>query len=455
MSIGLICLDFDGVCADLREVHFHAFNSALAEIDPKFIITADEHNTVYDGLSTKRKLELLSTNKGLPHNVYHNCYKRKQELTISAIEKHITINTKLISLLTELKNRKYILCLASNAVYPTLKAGLTKLGILDLFDKIYSNTDTINQKPHPEVYLRCMVDMGFGPDETLIVEDSKHGREAARRSGAFVCGVDSPDDLTLSKIENALNVKPTPIKWVGGGINVLCPMSGMGSRFTQQGYKLPKPLIDVAGKPMIQRVIENMPIDGRFIFVVQKAHFENYYLGTLLNSIAPECEIITVDGMTDGAARTCLLAKEFINNDEHLIIANSDQFVQWDPCSFMWSMIGNTECDGQILTFKDTNPKWSFAKVESGWVSEVAEKRPISDQATVGIYAFKRGQEFVKYAEQMISKNIRTNGEFYVCPVFNEFIGAGKKIKTFGCNGMYGMGTPEDLETTLQSKIFE
>lgn len=303
MSIGLICLDFDGVCADLRDVHFHAFNSALAEIDSKFVITPEEHNTIYDGLSTNRKLELLSTNKDLPHNTHTNCYTRKQELTIDAIEKYIRPNSKLISLLTELKNRKYILCLASNAVYPTIQEGLTRLGIFDLFDKIYSNTDTTNQKPHPEVYLRCMVDMGFAPDETLIVEDSKHGREAARRSGAFVCGVDSPEDLTLSKIENAIhNANPKPIKWVGGGINILCPMSGMGSRFTQQGYKLPKPLIDVAGKPMIQRVIENMPIDGRFIFVVQKAHFENYYLGTLLNSIAPGCEIITVDGMTDGAA---------------------------------------------------------------------------------------------------------------------------------------------------------
>jgi HAD superfamily hydrolase (TIGR01509 family) len=457
-SIKLICFDYDGVIADLRNVHYEALNTSLAEIDPKFTITMHEHISIYDGLSTKHKLTLLSQTKDFPTDakIHTAVFEHKQVSTIEAIKRNIKPNPYLQSVLQELRARGYVLVLVSNAIHDTIYAGMIQLGVWSLFDRVYCNTDCTKQKPHPEIYLRAMVDMGFGPDETLIVEDSKHGREAAYRSGAFVCGVDSPDDLTLARLEMAIyNAKPKLKRWTGGGINIVIPMSGLGARFTKAGYKMPKPLIDVAGKPMIQRVIENIPIDGRFIFILQKAHYDGYYLGTLLNSIAPGCEIITVDGQTQGAACTVLKAVDFIHNNEHLLIANSDQWIDWNVDSFMWSMIASS-ADGGILTFKDDNPKWSFAKVgNDGWVSEVAEKRPISNNATCGFYYYKRGREFVEYANQMIAKDIRVNNEFYVCPAFNEAISAGKKIKTHECLGMYGMGLPEDLEATLQSKIFE
>ena len=109
--------------------------------------------------------------------------------------------------------------------------------------------------------------------------------------------------------------------------------------------------------------------------------------------------------------------------------------------------------DGGIVTFKSTHPKWSFAKIdENNFVTEVAEKRPISTLATVGIYFWKHGKDYVKYAEQMIEKNIRVNNEFYVCPVFNEAIADGKKFKTYNINKMWGLGTPEDLDIFLKNK---
>jgi NDP-sugar pyrophosphorylase family protein len=270
-----------------------------------------------------------------------------------------------------------------------------------------------------------------------------------------VCGVDNPNDLTLAKVETALaRSTPKPKRWVGGSVNVVIPMSGLGSRFAAAGYALPKPLIDVAGKPMIQRVVENLPIDARFTFIVQQAHYDGYYLGTLLNAIAPGCTIIPIDGQTQGAACTVLEAVEQIDNDDHLIIANSDQWIDFDVCGFMWSMISG-EADGGILTFTDTNPKWSFAREEGGWVVEVAEKKPISDQATCGVYYYKHGADFVKYANQMIAKDVRVNNEFYVAPTFNEFIGDKKKVKTFRANRMVGMGTPEDLTAALASGVFD
>ena len=126
-------------------------------------------------------------------------------------------------------------------------------------------------------------------------------------------------------------------------------------------------------------------------------------------------------------------------------MANSDQFVEWSSSDFLYSA-QTQDIDGSILTFKSTHPKWSYVKIDAnGFVTEVAEKNPISDIATVGIYFWKKGSDYVKYAEQMIQKNIRYNNEFYVCPVFNQAIEDSKKIKTFSIEKMWGLGTPEDL----------
>ena len=240
--------------------------------------------------------------------------------------------------------------------------------------------------------------------------------------------------------------------WRDETLNVLIPMAGAGSRFEKMGYTFPKPLIDVNGKTMIQTVVENINIDSRHIFIVQKTHYDKYHLKNLLSAISPNCEIIQVDGITEGAACTTLLAKELINNKEPLLMANSDQFVEWDSNEFMYSMIGDT-IDAGILTFKSNHPKWSFVKLnEDGFVSEVAEKNPISDIATVGIYYWTKGSDYVKYAEQMINRNIRVNNEFYVCPVFNQAIEDNKKIKIFNIEEMWGLGTPEDLNNFMNRR---
>jgi HAD superfamily hydrolase (TIGR01509 family) len=452
--IKLAIFDLDGVLASLKEAHYLSLNQALEIIDSKYIITQEEHTSTFDGLSTKKKLEMLVSRKNFPSNKINEVFENKQKFTKDAINKLLSHDAKLISTLSSLKNDGIKLYVASNAIYDTVVSSLERLGILSLFDRIFSNENVSHQKPSPEIYLKCMVVAGVSPQETIIIEDSRHGREAASKSGAYVCGVDSPEDVTYSRISkciNSANSKTNLVKWEGQDVTVLIPMAGAGSRFKQQGYKLPKPLIDVNGKPMIQWVVENLNMKANFVFVVQKSHYEEYNLGIILPLIAPGCKIVQTEGLTEGAACTTLLAKEYINNSDHLLIANSDQFVEWDSCDFMYHMISH-DADGGILSFIDStlNPKWSFAKLNSdGNVVEVAEKKPISDIATVGIYYFKRGNEYVKFTEQMISKNIRVNNEFYICPVYNEYVSDNKKIKTKNCNKMWGLGTPEDLQYFL------
>jgi HAD superfamily hydrolase (TIGR01509 family) len=450
----LIIFDLDGVLVEAKDIHFKTLNQALWEIGQsyKYVISEAEHLSIYDGLKTNQKLELLTQNKGLHPNTYESVWNRKQQLTIEAISQ-LQPDLEKIELFKELRNRGYKLAVASNSIRRSVLVMLAKIGIIEFMDLILSNEDVKNSKPHPEMYWKGMSMMGVLPEETLIVEDSPHGLLAASRSRANILRVDNPADLTLEKIETKLkeNKSMSIPKWQGGKMNVLIPMAGAGSRFQQAGYTFPKPLIEVVNKPMIQVVVDNLNIDATFIYVVQKEHRAKYNLDTLLNLITPNCKIVEVDGLTEGAACTTLLAKEYINSDAPLVMANSDQFLEWDSNEFMYKMI-EQEVDGGIVTFHATHPKWSFAKVnEYGYVTEVAEKNPISDIATVGVYYWAKGSDYVKYAEQMIEKNIRTNNEFYTCPVFNEAIGDGKKIKTFNIEKMWGLGTPEDLKYYLEN----
>jgi dTDP-glucose pyrophosphorylase len=287
------------------------------------------------------------------------------------------------------------------------------------------------------------------PKDTVIVEDSHIGREGALNSGATLYPVKDAFELNekdfMNMIENLSDTKDIKVPWRDKKMNVVIPMAGAGSRFEQAGYTFPKPLIDVNGKPMIQVVVENLNVDAHFIFLVQKKHYEQYNLKSVLNLISPGCDIIQVDGLTEGSACTTLLAKDLINNDDPVLFANSDQFMEWNANECMYAFSAD-DIDAGILTFKSTHPKWSFAKLgDNGLVSEVAEKNPISDNATVGVYFWKKGSDYVKYAEQMIEKDIRVNNEFYICPVFNEAILDDKKIRIKEIKKMWGLGTPEDL----------
>ena len=450
--IKLVIFDLDGVLVDARELHYEALNRALAGLG--FTITREEHLSTYDGLPTTKKLELLTENKGLQKENYDLIWKKKQEFTSLIINEEMTYDERLRGILSKLKSQGYTICVASNSIRESVKMMLIRKGLLEYIDFFYSNQDVSKPKPSSEIYLKCMIKAGVNPDETVIVEDSHIGRRAAQSSGATLCAVRDVDDVTydhikkhIDKVNNNVKFKP---KWQGGNMKVLIPMAGAGSRFEKAGYTFPKPLIDVEGKPMIQAVVDNLNIEAQHIFIVQKSHYEKYNLQQTLNQISPNCEIVQVDGVTEGAACTTLLAKQYIDNDEPLVIANSDQYVEWDSNEFMYSMVADS-VDGGILSFKSTHPKWSYAKLgDDGFVCEVAEKKPISDIATVGIYYWKKGSDYVKYAEDMIEKNIRVNNEFYVCPVFNQAIEDNKKVKIFNVEKMWGIGTPEDLQIFLK-----
>jgi HAD superfamily hydrolase (TIGR01509 family) len=448
----LIIFDLDGVLVDAKHIHFLALNKALGD----YAIPWEEHLSIYDGLKTNQKLEILHERKRLPRENFESIWEDKQRFTLEEL-RNLKFSNELYATMVMLKNGGYKLAVCSNSIRKTVLTVLSRLGIIEFFDIILSNEDVLNSKPHPEIYWKAISKMMCLPEECLIIEDSPYGLLAASRSKANVLRVKSPEDVSYIAIKNEIkkiekmNTQKTPA-WRDHKLNVLIPMAGAGSRFEKAGYTFPKPLIDVNGKPMIQLVVENLNIEANYIYIVQKSHREKYNLDTLLNLITPGCRIIEVDGITEGAACTSLLAKDLIDNENPLFFANSDQFVEWDSNEFMYKM-NETNSDGGIVTFKSTHPKWSFARIDDdrNIVTEVAEKNPISDKATVGYYYWKRGSDFVKYAQRMIEKNIRVKGEFYVCPVFNEAILDGKSIRPFSASAMWGLGTPEDLNHYLES----
>ena len=445
----LIVFDLDGVLVDSKNIHFGALNDALNNLDPKYKITKEEQEKIYEGLPTKAKLRLLNKYKGLPEDTFDRVWTMKQEIT-SRMFLDIPMDKELLRLVKIIKENNINVAVASNSISKTVFDCLHSLGIIDLVDYVVSNEDVKNPKPHPEMYWKAMSHFGVIADETVIFEDSLVGKLAARDSKANLIEVKNRSDLTEDKVNKAISLLQSgKSTWKDQGLNVLIPMAGLGSRFKEAGYVFPKPLVEVNGKPMIQAVVESLGVKAKYTYIVQKEHYEKYSLSYLLNLITPDCNIVQVDGITEGAAVTCLLAKDYIDNDSPLIMANSDLIVVWNSRQFVYDLM-TKNADGGIATFKSTHPKWSYARVDgSGLVVEVAEKKPISDIATVGIYYWKHGSDFVKYAEEMISKNIRTNNEFYVCPVFNEAIADNKRVFTSDIKKMWGVGTPEDLNNYL------
>ncbi len=242
-------------------------------------------------------------------------------------------------------------------------------------------------------------------------------------------------------------------------LNIVLPIAGRGSRFATAGYQQPKPLIPVRGRAMIEVVADNVRPSGahRFIFVALQEHLDHLAMRETLERAAPGCVIVPVDRVTEGAACTVLLARDYIDTDDPLMLANSDQWVDIDIDDYLAEM-NRQRADGLIMTMTADDPKWSFVGLDdSGFVTRVVEKTVISNEATVGIYNFRRGRDFVWAADRMIAQNLRVNNEFYVAPTYNELIARGARIAIANVGadgaGMYGLGVPADLERFLATGV--
>ncbi|MEZ5290583.1 MAG: glycosyltransferase family 2 protein [Vicinamibacterales bacterium] len=237
---------------------------------------------------------------------------------------------------------------------------------------------------------------------------------------------------------------------------IVVPMGGDGRQFAERGYTFPKPLVEIAGQPLVELVVRNLtPAEPhQFVFICKAEHVQKYALGDVLRLVAPGCTLVTMAKATAGALCSVLLGMEHLAHDDELVIANADQWIDVPIDRFLEAARAGG-WDGGIMTFPNTHPRWSYARIEDDRVVAVAEKQPISRHATVGIYYFRRGADFVRAAERMLLKNASVAGEFYVAPVFNELVLDGKTVGHFpiAAAEMHGLGTPEEVER-FQSRVY-
>lgn len=432
--IKCVLLDLDGVLADATEWHYRALNQALLETGLK-PIPYDEHLKYYNGLPTATKLDVMRS-KGIDisPSLEIDLRTRKQKNTVQCIQEYCTPSPEKLELLKALKKTSCKLGVCTNAVQETLDLILKK-SELQGFDLTLSNQDVTNPKPSPEIYLQAMERLEVSPEETLIIEDSPKGEKAAIASGAHVLKVEGFAEVTSERVLREI----ARISYKN--LQILIPMAGRGSRFARVGYTLPKPLIPVLGKPMIQHVIDNLHTENtKWLFVALKDHINQYPdLQTLPG------EMIAQIGHKQGAACSASLAFEHLDLDAPIMMANSDQFIDMNILDFLTAGVG---CDGAIMTFKSEHPKWSYARVDSeGYIDQVKEKVVISDNATSGIYLWNRAGDFIAGVNDMIAAGDTHNNEYYVAPSFNYCIKRGKKYRLMEIkrNAMWGLGTPEDL----------
>jgi HAD superfamily hydrolase (TIGR01509 family) len=455
-EIKAIIFDLDGVLVDARTLHYEAFRQAFESICPPHTLSWKQHEELYDGLSTRQKLQKMIDLNIISEEMAIQVSSEKQRLTTTLIEKTICVRPYLINLLRSLQSQGYILACATNSIRKTLDMMLLTLKISEFFSLTLSNNDVENPKPSPDIYSLCFTKLGLLSEQCLICEDSPHGLKASYSSGAHVLEIEDANDLTLEKIHQKIKNIEETIPIIHSTIQIVIPMAGEGSRFQEAGYTIPKPFIDVRGKHMIQWVIDNVSsrkYSLEFIFLCREKHLENNSI-SFLDSYGFSYKIVPVKTLTEGAACTVLLAKNIINPELPLVIVNSDQYLEWNADSFYTSLL-NPRYDGVISTFyspDSSDTKWSFVEInENMLITKVAEKIWLGPNATTGVYGWKRASDFIAYAEQMIQKNIRVNNEFYICPVYNEAIQDKKNIRLIECKKLWGLGVPGDLEHFLKN----
>jgi HAD superfamily hydrolase (TIGR01509 family) len=445
-----LIFDLDGVLIDLKELHRDAYITAWNHICPQSKITILFHSKHLEARPTKDKVVLCNKILGTAVSV-QEVSSLKQQIT-----EHLLVDFKGLATVTEtiqwLKNQGHLIACCSNSIRKTIEISLGKLNILDQFDLILSNEDVVQSKPHPEIYLKAADYFGIPPNQCLVFEDSIIGKRAAFEAGCQVIPVTNSNDITIEFVKMCMETNCRISVSAPDTIHLVIPMGGLGSRFEKEGYTIPKPFLPIFGKEMYKWVIENMMPQNPELRKRVQTHIIIRQEHRSLFQDTSNIHLHTIPSLSEGPACTVLAIRDIINTSAPLVIANSDQHLEWDSDAFYYSLL-HPSIDGIISTFSQLDPadiKWSYAKTDSyNRVIEVAEKRYISSNASTGIYGFTRGSDFVHFAESMIQKNMRVNNEFYVCPVYNEAIAAGKQIQVLECFKMWGLGVPKDYEIFL------
>ena len=440
--IKVLLLDFDGVVADCDTLHDTAFYQALDSIANITLTEVEKHNL--RALTSVTKVQNLSFKYNIDEQkkqeILNTKDRIKQDIITQTNYKCIHFCPYIYDVFAYCKEHKIRLGLVSNSRRWLLDTILTQLD--HTFEHIISNEDIDYPKPDPDAYLKALQLFDVKLSEVLAVEDSPPGIESAKRAGIKTIGVTSHKGLTASLIHEYVSGKQIRDDlYPMHDVQLVIPAAGRGTRFAP--LKVPKPFAPINGVPMIEAVYNNIGLDCDTHIILRKD------IGDFAKKLSFN-NIHYLPYVTCGTVSSMQWIRSHLDMNKPLIIANCDQMIKYDSKVFYKALI--QKLDGAILTFRATDKKWSYAKVDNqGYVTEVKEKEPISDLATVGIYFWTKAQYFFDDADVMMENNDTVNNEFYTCPTYNYSIKQGRKIKTFDVDEMIGLGTYEDYTAHINN----
>ena len=237
-------------------------------------------------------------------------------------------------------------------------------------------------------------------------------------------------------------------------MNVIITMAGLGSRFREAGYNCPKYMIEAKGKTLFEWSMDSL-LDyneyvSKYIFIVRTEDNASGFISSkCIKYGVKDYEIIELDYQTDGQATTAMLAMDYCNKDEEILIYNIDTYVEPGELKYMY-----LSGDGHIPCFKGEGTHWSFVKLDSaGRVEEIKEKVRISDNCTIGAYYFGSASLYEQMYNEFYFNNNNTNKEKYIAPLYNYMLQKGKEINIslVDSEKVHVLGTPNELEEFLKS----
>ena len=462
--IQLVVFDLDGVLVDSRELHYEALNLAIEQCaGARYVITRQEHESFYDGLSTNQKLRHMTLAKDLPIEAHKPVWQRKQELTEVLVRERLRPLPHITALVTTLKRLGFPVAVASNCIKSSVQSILDTIGLLPHVDAFFSNEDVARAKPAPDIYARACAAFCVAPANALVVEDTVKGFEAAVTAGCNLLKVVTPADTNLSRVLRAmqeLDVEPPPV-------TVIVPLAGFSSQAWLAGpeslpNEVPIFLADAHGVSVLEAAVASIASQRfrmRFIFVVKEEQCAQFKLDSLCVKAAGyhPASVLKVKGDTLGALVSALEARPLLEPGAPLLLFDGAHCISWGEGSSVDDLLGGSH-DGGMTTHFSTDPRWSYVRTnfrtsESSpvFITEVHEKVGVSNTAATGLYFWRRASDFLSAADELLASNARTRGWFFLAPTFNLAISRGAKIEAVPVKTSWSLRSAQEVASFVNN----
>ena len=464
-TIRLVVFDLDGVLVESRDLHYEALNRALEEeAGGQYVISRDEHEHVYDGLSTNQKLKMLGVAKGLPRDLHKKVWSKKQEYTESLVKEVLLPTDNILNAIATLKRMCLPVCVASNCIRSSVQTILTHVGLMPHVDVFLSNEDVDNAKPAPDIYLKACKIFGVDPSSTLVVEDSTKGFEAASRAGCHMLRVFNPQEVTNTSVASRIQ----ELESLTEDVTVVLPLAGPYPEIWQarETPEMPIFLSDVGGESVLEIIGQSLMsrrFNAKYIFIVKESVAKAFDVDALCAkavNYAP-LKIVKIKTDTLSSIHSILqIPKEFIDENTPLLVADGHHIPVWEEGQSIDDLIGS-HSDASLTVFQSIDPRFSYVRLNpnSRFNSDIMSKqgpnsvieitmesRPTSNLACSGLYYFKQAQYFLKAAKDVIQFNQRWLGRFYTAQLFNEMVKDGLEVEALHLKNSWSLRNVNEIQ---------